>query len=825
MNILASDLRYSLRRLAKARAFSATVILMLAFGVGASSAMFSLIEGILLRPLPFNDPGRLVQLGEHVGNNPGIGTTARDIGAYAVQTNAFSSTGGVTGTAFELGGGSIPEVIQAARISSSVFPTLGVQPIAGRVFTRQEEDARAQVAVISYALWMNRYRRDPHVPGSTIELNRKPYTIIGVMPRDFEFPLQAGRINQAQLWVPMSLTPDELSDANAGDWAFQMVARLKPGVTLAEAAQDADRVSHQIMRNFPANMSSINIRGDVELLSEVLTGNVRPLLRVLFVAVLVVLLIACANVTILMLTRAVRRHRDYAVHLALGARPGVIVRETIVEGSLLSLAGGLLGLAFAAATVRIAVRLWPDFMPRVDSIPVDSTVALFAVGVALLTGAVCSLAPAFVALRANLMLILKQSPGSGAGGTGHARIRSTLAVAEIAVALLLLTVSGAFLRSYQKMLAVDPGIRPEHVLAAGYQLPAAQYASDAAVKQFNRAVLDRLSAQPGIAAAGIGNTLPSSGNSGLAAYSVEGERVETWKLRFAGFGAIDGNFFQALAIPVLEGRAFTANDRSDSPLVVIVSQSMAQHSWPGQDAIGKRMHVGNPNKGLPWATVVGVVGNTRIGARDHQGNDQWYVPMQQPAILNGLGSAQPVTVPSGGFIVVRAALPPEQIIAVLRETVAKIDPLLPLDPVRPMTDFISTIEAPRRFTTQLIGGFALAAIALAFTGIYAVMSFAVSLRRQEIAIRMAVGAQRDSIARLILRSGAKLALFGCAIGIAASIAVSHFVQAFLFGVTATNPWIYFASALLMMLIAVLASILPAARAAAADPVGIMRTVQ
>jgi putative ABC transport system permease protein len=822
MQSLANDLRYSLRRLAKARWFSITVILMLAFGVGACSTMFSLIEGILLRPLPFHDPGRLVQLGEHVGNNPGIGATARDIGAYATQANAFSSMGGFTGETFELAGGAVPEVVSGARLTASVFPTLGVEPIVGRVFTRQEEDARAQLAVIGYSMWTDRFHRDPQVAGASIQLNRKSYTVIGVMPRDFEFPLQVGRLDQAQLWVPMSLTPEELSDEAAGAWGFQIVARLKNGITVPQAAQDADRVAHQIMRDFPANMSKIRIRGDVQLLSEVLTGDVKPLLRILFAAVLVVLLIACANVTILMLVRAVRSHRDHALRLALGARSGTVLRETLLEGSVLSLAGAILGLAFAAGALRVALRLWPDSMPRIGAISVDAGVALFAVAVALLTGAACSLAPAFVALRTNPMLTLKQTGGAA---SGHLRIRSTLAVAEIAIALLLLTVSGAFLRSYRNMLAVDPGFRPEHVLVAGYQLPATQYLSDATTEAFNKAVIDRLSAASGVVSAGIGYTLPSSGASPLAAYTVGGERLEGWKLRFAAFDGIDGNYFEALGIPLLSGRTFTAADRSDSPLVVIVSQSMAQHSWPGQNPIGKRMHVGNPKKGLPWATVVGVVGNTRIGARDQQGNDQWYVPAKQPAILYGTASAHPRTVPSGGFIVLRAAIPPQQMIGILQHTIAGIDPLLALDQVQPMSDVLSRTETPRRFMTELIAGFGFAAIALAFTGIYAVMSFAVSLRRQEIAIRMAVGAQRDSIARLVLRSGAQLALFGCVIGILGSLAASRFVKSFLFGVSATNPWVYIAGVAVMMLVAVMASVLPATRAAAADPIATLRSLE
>jgi predicted permease len=825
MGSFLQDVRYSLRKLRQAGWFTITVVLMLAFGIGATATIFSLIEGILLRPLPFRDPGRLVQLGEHVGNNPGIGVTARDILAYTAAGSAFASMGGVTATDFELAGNSFSEDVPAARLTAGVFPTLGVAPLLGRVFTAQEDEGRAPVAVISYALWTNRYHRDPHIAGTSISLDRKNYTILGVMPRDFEFPVQPGRLNQAQVWVPMSFTPDELSEQNAGVWGFQMVARLKDAVTVPAAAQDADRVARDIMRHYPASMANIKIRGDAQLLSEIITGDARPLLRVLLIAVVVVLLIACANVAILMLVRAIRSHRDYAVRIALGVRPSAILRETLIEAILLSLAGGALGLAFASAALRIALRLLPETMPRMNAVSIDATVALFDLGIALAVGMLCSFAPAFVALRTNLMASLRETMRTGSGGSSHARMRSTLVIAEIAVALVLLIVSGAFLRSYQKMLAIDPGFRPEHVVVGGYQLPLTKYPTDAAVAAFSRSILDRLSSQPAILAAGLGNTLPSSGNSGLAGYTLEGERSEGWKLKFAAFGAIQGNYFQALGIPLLAGRFFTDQDRADAPLVILVSQSMAQHCWPGQSAIGKRMHAGNPKKNMPWATVVGVVGNTRIGARDTDGNDQWYVPAEQPAILFAAAADNTRTRPAAGFLVVRAALSAPQMIDALRATVAEVDPVLALQPVQSMSDVLSKTEAPRLFMTEWVGAFALAALGLAITGIYAVMSFSVSLRTQEIAIRMALGAQRDGIARLVLGSGAKLAMLGSGFGVVAALAASRLVRSYLFGVPAIDPWIYAGSVLLILGMALLGSALPALRAASAEPTVALRAGQ
>ncbi|HKW26515.1 MAG TPA: ABC transporter permease [Terriglobales bacterium] len=824
MYALAHDLRIAFRQLRKTPGFTLTVVLILAFGIGATTAIFSLVEGILLRPLPFRNPERLVVLGDSLQNGPNTPVTAREIRTYSEATSAFSSLGGHIGVSFELSGDSTPEEIPAARLTTGVFPTLGVQPLLGRVFTSQEEDGHQPLAVISYALWLNRYHRDPHVLGSSIVLDRRAYTIIGVMPRSFEFPLTAGQLDQAQLWVPMSLTPEELSDGHAGFWGYQIVARLKDGVTLTQAASDADRVAKQIMRGFPPSMAAIHIKGDVTPLREYTVSEVRPLLRTLLLAVAVVLLLVCVNVAGLLLVRAIRRQREYAVRLALGARSGVILRQAILEGLLLSFAGGLLGLGLAAAAIRAALYLLPDSMPRVDSIALDANVTGFALILALLTGVLCSLAPAFAALRTDPMENLKAGVRTATGASSHTWLRSALVVSEIAIALVLLTVSGAFLRSFQKMRAVDRGFRPDHVLAAGYELPLRQYSTRPSVEEFNREVVDRLSRKPGVVAAGITTNLPAMGPFARTTYTIEGEPVDSWKLKFAPFAIIYGDYFQALRIPLLDGRYFIDSDRSNSLPVVIVNQSMANHCWPGQRAIGKRMHVGNPKKGLPWATVVGVVADTKSGSRDEPTMDQWYIPAQQPATLFGSEPSGKLTDPMAAYIALRSTLPPEQMVQTLRSTIADIDPLLALQQVQPLTDALSNVEAPRRFNTDLITAFALGALLLAITGIYAVVAFSVSLRTHEIAIRMALGAQRAGIARLVLTLGAKLAVVGCVLGVLGSLAVSRLVSSFLFQVSATDPLIYVAGILIMILMALFASALPAARAASADPIDALRSI-
>ena len=823
MRALLQYLRFAFRQLRKTPSFTITVVLTLALGIGATTAVFSLVEGILLRPLPFQQPDRLVLLGDVLRAQGGPGVTAREIATYSAATTAFSSLGGYATAGYELSGGATPEQVNTGRFSAGVFSTLGVPPLLGRVFTQQEDHGHQPVAVISYALWLNRFHRDPQVLGNSIVLDRKAYSIIGVMPRDFEYPLVDGHLDQAQLWIPLNLSPEELSESQAGAWRYQIVGRLKEGVSLSQAVQDVDRVAKQAMRDFPPSMAAIQIHGDIKPLREDAVAGVRPLLRTLFFAVSIVLLLACLNVAGLLLVRAIRRRREYAVRLALGARSSVILRESVAEGLLLSVVSSVLGLAFAAAAIRATLHLLPESMPRIDSISIDGNVVTFALLLALATGALCSLAPAFAALRTNLIESLKEGAQTGSGAASHTWLRSALVVSEIAIAMVLLTVAGALLRSFQRMRAVDPGFQPDQVLVASYQLPLNQYSTYAAADRFNHAVVERLSNQPGMVAAGITSVIPSLSGFPLSTYTIEGQPEEGWKLKFAMFATTYGDYFHAMGIPLLDGRTFSEEDKAGAPLVVIVNQSMAKHSWPGERAVGKRMHVGNPKKGLPWATVVGVVADARLGGRDEPAVDQWYSPVQQPAIFNGVDASETLPNPASGYLALRSALPPEQIKQTLRSSVASFDPLLAIEQVQPMSEAISNVEAPRRFNTYLISAFAAGALLLAITGIYAVVAFSVSLRTQEIAIRLALGAPRAGITRLVVISGAKLALLGCGLGVLGSLAVSRLVSGFLFDVSATDPLIYGAGVVVMMLMALLASAFPATRAASADPIDALRS--
>jgi putative ABC transport system permease protein len=575
------------------------------------------------------------------------------------------------------------------------------------------------------------------------------------------------------------------------------------------------------MSEFPPAMSAIKIQGDVKPLRETVVADARPILRTLFMAAIIALLVACVNVSGLLLVRAIRERRAFAVRVAIGASSTGIIRESVVEGMFLSVLAGVLGLVLATTAIRVALHFMPVSLPRLNSVSINPLVAAFALLLAITTGVLCSLAPAFAVLRTNLIASLKE--GAQAGSASHTWLRSALVVSEIAIALVLLTVSGMFLRSLQKMLAVNPGFRTDHALVAQFQLPLQQYPTNTSVASFNRSVFEQLSSKPDVTAVALTNAVAVSDSFPQSAYTVEGVSAEQWKLKFAAFTTVYGNYFGSMGIPLIDGRTFDIHDDANAPLVVIVNQTMARDCWPKQSPLGKRLHIGNPRSPYPWATVIGVVADTKI-PRDQPSSDQWYIPMDQPAILfrSETGTPDNRSGPLNGYITMRSALDPEHMIETLRSTVAQIDPLLALQDVRPLDDAISEVEAPRHFNTQLITAFAAGALLLAITGIYAVMAFSVSQRNREIAIRMTLGAQRKGIAQMVLLSGAKLALLGCALGVAASLAVSRLIASFLFGVSATDPFAYSAAVLIMLLLALLASTVPAIRAASTDPIKPLR---
>jgi predicted permease len=823
------DVRIAVRHLLKSPGFSATAVLMLALGVGATTAIFSIVEGVLLRPLPFPQSERLVQLsdilqGADVGGNGEAGVTAPDIQAYTRDTHSFESLGGYTQTGYELSGIGNPAQVNAARLSSGVLPALQVEPLMGRFFTQQEDEHKDQVAILSYSLWQNRLHSDPHVMGSKILLDRKPYEVIGVMPRNFEFPLAPGHMNSSELWIPISLGPQEFGVGGAAGWNFNMVGRLKSGITAAQAQSDAERVAEATMRNYPPFMASLHIRAVVRSMHEETVEQARQLVRTLFLAITVVLLIACANLAGLLLVRAIRRRREIAMRLALGARPGVLLRQAMLESLVLSLTGGLLGLALAAIALRVGISRLPETLPRINEIGLDWQVVAFAITLAVVTGVVCGLAPAFAALRTSVNEILKDGGRSGSAGGGHARLRSALVIGEIAVALVLLVASGLLLRSFEKMRAVDLGFRPDHILSASYSLPQVQYSTQSAVDGFNHELLRRLEQLPGVTAAGITTFLPAAGNFSNSTFVVEGYIAPKGaNMNLATFVAVHGNYLQAMGIPLLAGRLFTPSDTSETQLVAIVNRKLAQHYWPGSDPIGKRLRLGTPEVQTPWLTVVGEVADVKENAPDDPAKEEWFQPVEQ--VEKSVGSLTSPTDLNGNnvYVALRTAMDPAQMTNALRETVRDLDAQLPLSQVQTMEHAVSDSEAPRRFNTALISAFAGAAVLLAALGIYSVIAFSAALRVQEMAIRMALGSQRSGILRLVFGSAAKLALAGCVVGLLGAAAASRVMQSFLFGVSPFDPLVLILAAAFVLLLALAAAFLPAHRAASIDPMKALRT--
>jgi len=830
---LLRELKVGVRHLAKSPGFSLTAILTLAFGIGATTAIFSIVEGVLLRPLPFAHADRLVILIDDLrgagagGGKDEAGVTGPDIVNYTRDTHSFSALGGYDKrpTPYELSGIGDPAQVMAARTTPGVFAALGVQPLLGRLYTQQEDNGHQPVAVLSYATWQGRFHGEAAILGQKILLDRKPYVVVGIMPRSFEFPLIPGHLNRCEMWIPMSLRPDELTGSNQGSWAFNMVGRLRPGVSAAEARDDAARVATETMRSYPAFMADLHIQPVVRGLHEETVAEARPLVRTLFLAVVVVLLIACANLAGLLLVRAIRRRREIAVRLALGASGATLMRQALIESLVLSVTGGLAGLALAAIALGLGKSVLPETLPLVSSIGIDWMVAVFALTLAIATGVMCGVAPAFAAIRTNVNETLKEGGRTGTSGAAHARLRSGLVVAEIAVAIVLLAASGLLLRSFEKMREVDPGYRPDHAVAAAYSLPRREYGTQTDVNRFNEELLRRVEGLPGVTGAGLTSFLPANGTSGSGAFVAEGYVPPTpGAIDFATQILIQGDLFGAMGTRLLRGRFFTEGDNpSNGQLVVIVNHQLAQKYWPGQDPIGKRLRVGTSAMQTPWAMVVGEVASMKEGSPDASPRQQLYYPIEQAETLYG-SLANPGADLNGnsGYIVVRTSLPPALIENQLRATVHALDPQLPPVEMQIMERAISGSEAPRRFNTVLISCFAAVAVLLAVLGIYSVIAFTVAMREHEMAIRMALGSQRSGILRLVLSSGLKLTAAGCAIGLGGAFFSSRLLQSFVFGVSTLDPLVLSLAACTVLMLALAASLLPARRAAATNPVEALR---
>jgi putative ABC transport system permease protein len=797
----------------------------LAIGIGGVIAVFSVVEAVLLRPLPFADPGGLVRIHEGVAHQfDSADLPAPDVIQVARDNHTFSAVAGYISAEYELSGAGAPLRARAERVNASLFPMLGVEALLGRVFTTSEDDHSLPVAVISYALWQERFHSDPKVIGRTVDLDRRPYTVIGVMPQSFEFPLDAGRLNHRDLWVPMSFTPDERQD-ETDNFMYGAVARLKPGATMAQAKADVHRMMAAIEAQIPPKFG-IHLTSEVRGLQEETVSRAQPLLRILMGASALILCIACVNLANLLLVRGAGRRREFGVRLALGAGRQAMLRQSLTESLLLSVIGSALGVVLAVALVHIAAAYLPDSLPRLNEIGVRWSMLAMASGLAALTGLLCGLAPALGSMRADVLDALREgSQGAGQSRSQH-RLRSILVTVEVALAMVLLVGSGLLLRSFQKMLETDPGFQPQNLLTAYLSLPHAEYSRQDAIDSFYQELLQRLAALPGVNVTAAATGLPTAGISSDRNFIPEGYAPSGGRRWASASNAfVMGDYFRAMRIPLLRGRYLSAvDDRPDAPLVAVVSQSLAQRYWPDQDAVGKRFKMGgNPESARPSLTVVGVVGDIRQGALDQAIYPQMYEPVSQFARQFEPEVAKFIGPRDSFYIAVRSTGAPEALSTSVEKTVHQLDPLLAVSQMHTMTERIAATEAPRRFNTAVLTAFATIALLLALLGIYGVLAYAVTERTREIAIRMALGATREDVLRRTIRSALLLAAAGIAAGLAASIGLTHLMESMLYGVKPLDGVAITGAVAILLLCAALAGWLPARRAAGVDPMDALRS--
>jgi predicted permease len=822
MGTLLRDLQFALRQLRKAPSFALTAVLTLAIGIGGVTAVFSVVEAVLLRPLPFREPARLMSLHESADQDSHeLRMSAPDVLFFQREGKAFSSIGGFIGSAYELTGAGAPFKALAERVSSSLFPLLGIEPILGRTFTQREDDDASPVTVISYGLWKERFQSDPHVLGRKIDLDRRPYTIIGVMPRSFEFPLDAGRLSHRDLWVPMSFTTVE-KNSEGDNFDYGAVGRLQPGVTISQAQQDVKRVIGEIQAQHPE--SGVKLRGYIIPLREEVTRNGRPLLRILLGAVSLILLIACVNLTNLLLVRAAGRRREFGVRLALGAARRTMFRQLLTESLLLVSFGGIAGVWLAIALVQAAADRLPDSLPRLAEIGVSWPMLIAAIVLTSATGLICGLAPALESVRPRLLDSVRDGGHGASHGRGQSRLRSGMVVVEVGTAMVLLVSAGLLLRSFAKMLEVDPGFETSHALTASLSLPAHDYPTQRKVDDFLAELQQRLQANPGVKSVGFASNIPIVGQRSGRLIAPEGyikSPREGWII--ASNYLTQGNYFEATRIPLVRGRYFTPSD--DAPgalLVTVISQSLAHRYFHGKDPIGMRIKVG-PNfvSSMPAMTIVGVVGDIKQGARDEATVPQMYEPLAQAVADLGPFGAM-IGVAGDMNIVVRAAGDPAAIEDTLNKTIRQLDPLLAISNVNTMDEIVAASDSSRRFNTAMLTSFAAIALLLSLLGIYGVLAYSVTERTREIAIRMALGATRESVSLRTLRDARSLTAIGAAIGLVASAGLTRLLTSLLYDVKSLDGLVITAAILLLFLCTSIAGWLPARRAASIDPVQALR---
>ena len=806
MDSILKDLQFAMRGLLKKPAFAAIAVFTLAMGIGANTAIFSVVNAVLLRPLALKDPDRLMTFWHSA---PAKGLSHMDVNDalfayYRDRTRTFESLSAFETGEFSLTGGGEPEVIPGAVVTFNYFNVLGREPLHGRTFTAHEDTpGNNTVAILSYALWQRRFGGDPNVVGRSINLDSSPTTVVGIMPADFSFPDPAERAGDArhvQLWVPKGLDPQ---DSNS--WNLTVVGRLQSGANAGDAKKEIDSLYQAFAAEQDARrgLSDSSVTTVLMPLQRNIVGEVRRPLLILLGAIGLVLLIACANLTNLLLARASSRTRELALRQCLGASALRIVRQTLTESLLLSFLGALLGVLLAIWIVTALKSFVAAQIPNIESVGVDFTVLIFTAGIMLLTGVLCGLAPAIRGARVNLQEAIKEGARGSASGSSR-RLNNIFVVSQLALSLVLLIGAALFLQSFRNLLSVNPGFRAENVLMAELALPEQKYKEKADVKSFFEQLRQNVSSVPGVQAVELCQVVPFSGDGQGGPFSVEGVQQEHDKV--AWLRSSTPGYFAAMGMPIIKGRAFETTDNEKSLPVAIVDERLAQMYSTQGDLVGKRIRIG----GGQWLTIVGVVPNVKNRKLDE---DPWpyiYRPYSQ-------------WIRRETMLVVRSSVDTSVIAGNLRQQVAKLDLELPLSNVSTIQAAMDRSLVTKRLTNLLLAGFAVTALLLAVTGIYGVMSLNVANRRNEFGIRIALGAQRSNVLRMMLGQGLRLAVVGVALGLLGAIAFTRLLKGLLFGISASDPWTFAMIAVLLVGVALIACWIPARRATRVDPLEALRS--
>ena len=816
LETLLQDLRLGARTLRKNPGFAVTAILTLALGIGSTAAVFSVVNTVLLKPLPYPRPDRIVMPWwawpvTDLGDDFPWGQ--RDFVAFQRQVVGFQNVGAFKADSFNLTGFGDPIRLDGIKASAGFFPALGVPPLVGRTFTAQEEEPGHEfVVVLSHSLWLERFGGDPAAVGRSINLNGRSHTIIGVMPPGFvfprgeEMPVVLGFPRQAQLWVP---NPTPLNPAGPQDLA--VVARLKDGVTFEQAFAELQVFGKDREREYPQAAGYFTPR--LATLGRQVAGDSRRPLLLLLGAVAVVLLIACSNVANLLLARSLLRGKEFSLRGALGASRGRLLRQLLVENLVLALSGGALGTLFAWAGVFFAKTFGPSNLPRLHEVALDLRVFAFALGVAVLTGIIFGLPPAFAATREGLVESLRERGPAAAAPS--ARLRSTLLVSQVALALVLVVAAGLLVRTFYSLLRSDAGFNPSRVFTFQLTLPAGKYSDVDAMARVYHAVLERLQSTPGVQQVGFSSAVPLGGSPDNTGIRIPDRPVTSVKddPTTANYLFATPGYFAAVGTPLLRGREFTESDTQDSRHVTIITATMAQRYWPGRDALGKQVGVGLTR--FPLRTIVGIVADTKHVSLSEKSIPEMYVPYTQNEIKvwPNMQTMQ---------VALRTAQDPATMAGDVRRALNSVDPDLPLAKPATLTSLVDDSVVQPRFSMLLLASFGGIALLLASIGMYGVISYSVARRTREIGIRMALGAAPREVFRMVLSQGARLVAVGLAIGLAASLGVARLMTSFLYGIKATDPATYAAVCLLLTFVVLLACYLPARRATRVDPTVALR---